>query len=58
MDRTSSKWIVDHGRVVKKIFEIKLERRRKGRSRLRWLEDVRPRPSEGRGDKEWVECII
>jgi hypothetical protein len=33
---------VDHGRVVKKIFESKPEgrRRRMGRSRVRWLEDV------------------
>jgi hypothetical protein len=32
---------IDHGRVVKKIFENKLEgRRRKGRPRWRWLEDV------------------
>jgi hypothetical protein len=33
---------MDHGRVVKKIFESKLEgrRRRMGRPRLRWLQDV------------------
>jgi hypothetical protein len=38
LDRTPSK--NDHGKVVK-IFESTLEgRRRMGRSRLRWLEDV------------------
>jgi hypothetical protein len=31
---------MDRGRTVKKIFESKLERRRRGRPRLRWLEDV------------------
>jgi hypothetical protein len=32
---------MDHARVVKKMFESKLEgRRRRGRPRLRWLEDV------------------
>jgi hypothetical protein len=32
---------MDQGRMVKKIFESKLEgRRRKGRPRCRWLEDV------------------
>jgi hypothetical protein len=32
---------MDHGRVVKKIFESKPEeRRRMGRFRLRWLVDV------------------
>ena len=32
---------MDHGRTVKKIFESKPEgRRRKGRPRLRWLNDV------------------
>jgi len=31
----------NHGRVVKKIFESKPERRRrKGRPRFRWLEDA------------------
>lgn len=32
---------LDHGRLVKKMFEIKLEGRRgTGRPRMRWLEDV------------------
>jgi hypothetical protein len=32
---------MEHGRIVKKIFERKLEvRRRIGRPRLRWLEDI------------------
>jgi hypothetical protein len=32
---------VDHGRVVKKIFESKPEgRRRMVRSRFRWLQDI------------------
>jgi hypothetical protein len=32
---------MDHGRVVKKIFDSKLEgRRRMGRPRSRWLEDT------------------
>jgi hypothetical protein len=32
---------MDHGRVVKKIFENKPDgRRRMGRLRLRWLEDA------------------
>ena len=32
---------IDQGRTVKKIFESKLEgSRRKGRPRLRWLEEV------------------
>jgi len=31
---------MDQGRTVKKMFESKLERRRRGRPRLRWLEDV------------------
>jgi hypothetical protein len=32
---------MDQGRIVKKIFESKLEgSKRRGRTRLRWLEDV------------------
>ena len=31
---------MDHVREVKKIFENKLDRRRMGRPRLRWLEEV------------------
>ena len=32
---------MDLGRVFTKIFESKLERRRMGRPRLRWLEEVK-----------------
>lgn len=45
-------WIVhlvriDHRRVDKKIFEIKLDgKRRMGRPRLRWLEDAEKDPWE------------
>jgi len=31
---------MDHGRRVKKVFQSKLEGRRRGIPRLRWLEDV------------------
>jgi hypothetical protein len=30
---------MDQGRAVKKVFESKLERKRRGMPRLRWLED-------------------
>jgi hypothetical protein len=35
---------MDHERVVKKISESKMEGRRIGRPRLRWLEDVKKDP--------------
>jgi hypothetical protein len=31
---------MDQGRAVNKIFECKPERRRRGRSRQRWLEEL------------------
>jgi hypothetical protein len=40
MDRTPSR--LDHVRIAKKTFDSKLEGgRRRGRPRLRWLEDVK-----------------
>jgi DNA-binding PadR family transcriptional regulator len=44
---------MDHGIVVKKIYESTPEgRRRMGRSRLRWLEDVEKDPPEMKA-KRW-----
>jgi hypothetical protein len=58
---------VDHGRVVKKIFENKPEgSRRMGRHRLRWLEDVEKYRSKMKvkrwrqkavGGEEWASVI-
>jgi hypothetical protein len=32
---------MDQGRTVKKVYENKLEQSRRGRPKLRWLEDVK-----------------
>jgi hypothetical protein len=45
MKKETLEWIgyvvrINKGRTVKKIFESKLEESRRGKPRLRWLEDV------------------
>jgi hypothetical protein len=54
---------LDHGRLTKEIFEIKPEgRKRMGRPRMRWLEDVERdlgrgrRKDGGRRQYEWGFC--
>jgi hypothetical protein len=49
---------MDHGRVVKRIYDSKQEgRRRMGRPRLRWLEDVQKDLQEMKAKSWWQKAM-